>query len=176
MALDDLTNKKFERLTVLKLAYIKGRYAYWLCQCSCKKKKKKIICGHSLIYGRTRSCGCLMREVNAKRMKGNQLTLRHGMCYTLFHNVWASMLERCNNQNNSAYKNYGGRGIQICMQWLKFENFRNDMYALYLEHKKRYAYTSIERIDNNGNYCKSNCCWATAKEQRANQRHITEVY
>jgi hypothetical protein len=77
------------------------------------------------------------------------------------------MLNRCNNKNNSAYKNYGAKGIKI--EWKSFKDFTDDMYATYQDG------LSIERIDNKGNYCKENCRWATSKEQ-VNNRSTTIKY
>jgi hypothetical protein len=72
------------------------------------------------------------------------------------------MVSRCSNPNDSAYINYGARGITVCKRWLKFENFFADMgepNGLTLERKK-----------NNLGYSKSNCKWATMKEQGNNRR------
>lgn len=86
------------------------------------------------------------------------------MSKTRFYRIWKDMNTRCNNPNYRLYKNYGGRGISICDRWEHFENFKEDMYPTYDEK------LSIDRIDNNGNYCKENCKWSTDVEQNRNRR------
>ena len=75
-----------------------------------------------------------------------------------------AMKQRCEDPSQVGYPRYGGRGIKICGQWSKFENFLNDM-------GERPEGKSLDRIDNWGNYEPYNCRWATVKEQQANKRH-----
>tara|TARA_R110000868_G_scaffold387254_1_gene655778 strand:- start:256 stop:822 length:567 start_codon:yes stop_codon:yes gene_type:complete len=83
-----------------------------------------------------------------------------------------SIEARCENKNAENYKYYGGRGIKN--EWLSYEDFKSDMYKSYLKHIELYGIkeTTIDRINNNKNYCKTNCKWSTWKEQSRNKRRV----
>lgn len=91
--------------------------------------------------------------------------------------IWSSMLTRCYNKNCANYKNYGGRGISVCDNWLNYINFESDMYESYLKHVENYGEkeTTLDRINVNDNYCLENCRWATNKEQARNRRNTIYV-
>lgn len=86
---------------------------------------------------------------------------QHGYSYTPLYKRWTEMLQRCTNPQNTSFQNYGARGIQVEERWYHFPNFLADMGYPPLG-------TSLERRDNNGNYSKDNCYWATSKQQRNN--------
>lgn len=159
----DLAGKKFNRLKVLEyFGKTKLGQSKWKCLCDCGKISFPTT--GKLRGGQTKSCGCY-----SKSMLGNRQRT-HGMRNTRFYMTFARIKERCNNPKRPKYRIYGGRGIK-CL-WNSFEEFRDDMYKSYEEHVQKFGImqTSIDRIDVNGHYEKSNCRWATKKEQGRNTR------
>ena len=160
--------KKFGRLTIIKegIPYVspngdKVRRVECLCECGNKTLSRLV----ALIDGSTKSCGCY-RETLCSRA-----SFKHGMSSTKFYNIFSGIKARCNNINEPAYKNYGGRGIKC--EWNDFNEFKVDMYESFLKHTEEYGkkHTTIDRTNNDGNYCKENCRWATRYEQGRNKRN-----
>lgn len=147
----NLIGQKFGRLTVIEQAKRnKHRDIKWLCLCDCGNEK--IIIGYSLTSNCTKSCGCLRKEKSAERAKNRVI---HGhkkdRQTTNTYSVWCSMIQRCTNPNRKDYYNYGGRGIKVCQRWKNsFQDFLKDMGERPKGHQ-------IDRINNNSNYCNSNC-------------------
>lgn len=98
---------------------------------------------------------------------GLATTYKHGLTKDRFHRIWRAIYLRCKDKENLIY---GGRGIKN--EWTSFEQFKADMYESYLAHVKQFGekQTSIDRTNNDGNYSKSNCKWATRVEQSNNRR------
>jgi len=114
---------------------------------------------YNLSIGKTKSCGCHRKNL----MKGRFVT--HGMTGHKLYTTWVKIKERVFYTKDVNYKNYGGRGIKICPEWMDFKNFVRDMGD------KPSPKHSIDRINNDGDYCKENCRWATSFDQAQNKRN-----
>lgn len=125
------------------------RNKHYRYQCRCECGKEHIVLVTHLRSGRITSCGC------KRGIYKNHL---------LTYNSWRSMKQRCLNPKHNQYHNYGGRGIKIAPRWLDFANFLADMG------ERPSKGHSIDRKNNNGNYNKTNCRWATWEQQAGNRR------
>lgn len=153
--LKDETGKPYDKLTVRE--YVgsdkRGR-AQWLCHCECGREV--VVLGSSLRSGNTSACR-FCRAVTHGNTRGVRVSPEYVS--------WNGMMTRCTSENNSEYKNYGGRGIRVCERWQLFANFLADMGP------KPSREHSIDRYPNgDGNYEPGNCRWATPQQQSDNRR------
>jgi hypothetical protein len=140
----------------------KGAGSLWLCRCRCGAER--VVKGASLVSGRSQSCGCRHKEV-VRQIGLN--SKRHGLSNSPEYRAWNQAIQRCTNPKLRNYKDYGGRGIRVCSEWLhSFEAF----YA-HIGPRPSSEHSLDRYPDNNGDYEPGNVRWATREEQRTNNRH-----
>jgi len=155
----DLVGKKFGRLLVVKQAgKDSGGNFLWSCLCDCGAIKN--ILGRNLKNGASQSCGCLQRQRVVEKLTKHGRSPKKGA--HKIYRIWTSMIQRCTNPNDGGYTTYGARGIKVCDRWSMFENFLADMGEVP-------EGCQLDRIDNDGDYCLSNCRWVTRKQQARNR-------
>lgn len=174
--INDLTGRKFGRLTAIEYMGRKNGRTLWRCLCDCGNETTT---GYSnLLNGITKSCGCLGMENRIRTGHNNRTSASLSLCDNLrnhpLYGLWSSMLTRCYNKKSLWYKHYGGRGIKVCDRWLPenlgFENFLHDLGA------RPSAKHTLDRVDVNGAYCPENCRWATPAQQANNKTDSVIVY
>jgi hypothetical protein len=163
---DEKIGVRFGRLTIIGFDWLqesKRRRRAAICKCDCGSEVRTDLA--KLRQKRPRSCVACSR-------KAQIAWTRHGDsrigARAAEYKCWGHMLQRCDNPKDKRFTDYGGRGITVCERWRLYENFFADMG------RKPSPKHSIDRIEVNGNYEPSNCRWATAKEQRANQRRCVQ--
>ena len=167
----DITGKKYGLLTAIKKvkSRINGiqKRSFWLFRCDCGKEKE--ICKFTVTSGKTISCGCYQDKIRGQSSK------KHNMSESRLYACWLDMKHRCYLKSNERYKNYGGRGIIVCGEWLNKENGSSNFIRWALKNGYKDNLT-IDRIDVRGNYYPENCRWITIQEQaknKTNNRRIT---
>jgi len=175
-----MTGQRFGRLVVVERCgtMYKKPISAWLCRCDCGNEK--IVPIFHLKNGNTKSCGCLTKEMASERghkSKIGERSRKHGDFGTKLYGVWAAMKRRCSNPNVPAYKNYGGRGITVCNDWMAYQSFKD--WAIGTGYKESTGEArnklTLERIDANGPYSPDNCTWIPLKQQAGNHRRNVKI-
>jgi hypothetical protein len=150
MKLVDRTGQVFGKLTVTEQAgRDKLKKVLWQCRCECGNET--VVVSGSLVTGNTTSCGC---------ERGN---FKHGGTGKGSYNTWRAMIRRCTIPTDKDYPRYGGKGVTVCLAWMKYEQFAKDM-------GEPQGDETLDRINVYGNYDPSNCRWAGVQTQNRNTR------
>jgi len=160
---------KFGKLTILdKYIENNGRQNKTMvsCHCDCGRNYKGIL--SQISNGYVSSCGCLSGCHNKEDFIKNGKNFSHGLTNHALYSTWNGMKNRCFNKNVTEYHNYGGRGITICEEWLDFRNF----YNWCIDNGYNELLT-LDRKNNDGNYCPENCKFSTYEEQQNNKSSNT---
>ena len=161
----DLTNRRYGRLEVVERDLAQKRAA-WICHCDCGNITS--VQSTHLRSGATKSCGCYQKE------RASEANTTHKETGTSLYSRWKSIIQRCTNPNNNRYPSYGGRGITVCTEWLRFEAFFE------WSHKNGFKKgcgneLQLDRIDNNKGYSPENCRWCSPIDNNQNRRTTAKV-
>lgn len=153
----DLTGQKFGMWMAIE--YVVG--SRWRCECECGVIRD--VKTHSLKSGGSLSCGC----VSLGRL--GRASIKHGMSSSKIYTLHCNIKKRCYNDSHKSYKNYGGRDITVCNEWLNKEDGLQN-FSTWCKSNGYKEGLQIDRIDNDGNYEPSNCRFVTNRENSLNTR------
>lgn len=153
--IEQYIGKKSNMLTVVGVAPRLESDRTWKLDCVCDCGSHTYITPSQFNRGVVKSCGCLRRS-GTRTEDGRSLNPLYG--------IWSQMMRRCYNPKEKHFSRYGGRGIAVCAAWHSFDNFKKWSDSI----GGRPSGTSLDRINNDGNYEPSNCRWATSQQQHRN--------
>ena len=164
MKLINLVGKRFGRLTVIERYGYQGKIITWLCKCDCGNSC--IVRGDHLKDLSISSCGCLTKELRITN------ATKHSLSGTRLYRIYNCMKNRCYDKKHKHYKNYGGRGITICDEWLNsYISFKTWAESNGYDWEAPRGQCTLDRKDVNGDYCPENCRWSDMKTQSNNRRN-----
>lgn len=161
--LEDLSGQRFGRLVAECRIYDPTNSSYkWRCKCDCGNVS---YVSASNLKRKIRSCGCYRAEIirmpRAHKYPG-EYTSKH---VPVLYSMWIGMRSRCKSPSLPNYMNYGGRGIEVCPEWEDFGAFQTWAYSNGYK-----PGLTLDRTDNDGNYCPENCRWVDWYVQGNNRR------
>lgn len=166
----DLTGLKFGELSVVDFSHTDCRgTSHWLCKCDCGAWA--VVTTNHLKSGHTKTCG--HANITLPNHKDGYYPARDN---TRLYAVWLGMKSRCYNPNSNSYSRYGGRGIQVCEEWMMFANFCEWALENGYDKSAPFGKCTLDRIDVNGNYEPSNCRFvdfSTQANNRSSNRYAT---
>jgi hypothetical protein len=157
----DVSGQRFGRLIAVRHDGRDGRgEPVFLCVCDCGKSRR--VLSSRLRGGFIQSCGCWYPPRKQYRKHGHTVRGKWSQEYRAWHDA----KQRCENPNDKSYKNFGGRGIKLCLRWQKAENFLIDMGP---KPHPKHLY-SLSLIDGARDFRPGNCRWALRRPAQSGTR------